>query len=88
MFSLSAISACRVGEQVSVAVSDVDALMPHPVSDCQGREAHVNQQGNVAVSQIVNPDPLDPCLFRPPVHLPVKIGFRYRKNAVCRLHGV
>ncbi len=38
------------GEQVSVAVGDVDTLMPHPVSDCQGRKAHVNQQGNVAVS--------------------------------------
>ena len=41
---------------MSVAVSDVDALMPHPVSDCQGREAHVNQQGNVAVPLRYNYD--------------------------------
>ena len=39
------------------------------------------------MSQVVNPDPLDPGLFRSPVHLPVKIGFRHRENAVCRLHG-
>ena len=46
--SLSAISACLGGKQVGVAVGDVDTFMPHPVSDCQGGEAHVNQQGNVA----------------------------------------
>ena len=50
------------GEQVGVAVSDVDTLMPHPVSDCQSRKAHVYQQGNVGVPQVVYSDPLDPGL--------------------------
>lgn len=41
---------------MGVAVGDIDTLMPHPVSDCQGGEAHVNQQGNVAVAKIVEPN--------------------------------
>lgn len=62
--------------------------MPHPVSDCKGRKAHVNQQGDVAMPQVIYSDPLDPGLFRSPVHLPVEVGFRHRENAVCWLHGV
>ena len=73
---------------MSVAVGDVDTFMPHPVSDCQSRKAHVNQQGNVAVSEVVNPDTFDPRRFRSSVHLPVKIGFRHRENTVCRLCGI
>ena len=88
MSSLSAISVCRVGEQVGVTVSNVDTLMPHPVSDCQGRKAHVNQQGDVAMPQIVYSDPLDPGLFRSPVHLTMEVGFCYREDTVCRLYGV
>ena len=30
------------GEQMGVAVGDVDTLMPHPVSDRQGRKPHVD----------------------------------------------
>ena len=62
--------------------------MPHPVSDCQGRKAHVNQQGDVAMPQIVYSDPLDPGLFRSPVHLTMEVGFCYREDTVCRLYGV
>ena len=38
--------------------------------------------------QVVYSDPLDPGLFRSPVHLTVEVGFCYRENAVCRLYGV
>ena len=43
---------------MSVAVGDVDTFMSHPVSDCQGGEAHVNQQGNVAVDYIITTEQL------------------------------
>ena len=73
---------------MGVAVGDIDTLMPHPVSDCQGRKSHVNQQGDVAMPQVVYSDPLDPGLFRSPVHLPVEVGFCYREDTVSQLHGV
>lgn len=41
---------------MGVAVGDVDTLMPHPVSDCQGGEAHINQQGNVRMPLRYNYD--------------------------------
>ena len=41
---------------MGVAVGDIDTLMPHPVSDCQGRKAHVNEQRNVGVPLRYNKD--------------------------------
>ena len=62
--------------------------MSHPVSDCQGRKAHVNEQRNVGVPQVVYSDPLDPSLFRTPIHLPVEVGFCHRENAVGGFHPI
>src|SRR5699024_10536506 len=76
------------GKQVGVAVGNINAFMSHPVSDCQGRKAHVNEQRNVGVPQVVYSDPLDPSLFRPPVHLPVEVGFCHRENAVGGFHPI
>ena len=50
-----------IWEQVGVAIGDVNALVAHPVGDCHGGEAKVDQERNVAVPQVVNPDLLDPC---------------------------
>lgn len=48
---------------MGVAVGDVDTLMPHPVSDCQGGEAHINQQGNVRMPLRYNNDKQKKPLF-------------------------
>ena len=73
---------------MGVAVGNINAFMSHPVSDCQGRKAHVNEQRNVGVPQVVYSDPLYPGLFRTPVHLPVEVGFCHRENAVGGLHPI
>lgn len=49
------------GNKVGVAIGDGNALVPHPVGDCHGGEAKVDQERHVAVPQVVNPDLLDPC---------------------------
>ena len=41
---------------MGVAVGNINAFMSHPVSDCQGRKAHVNEQGNVRVPLRYNYD--------------------------------
>mgnify|MGYP006976982663 CR=1 FL=1 len=38
---------------MGVAVGDVDTLMPHTLRDGQSGKAHVDQQTDVAMSQIV-----------------------------------
>lgn len=43
---------------------------------------------DIRVPQIVYSDPLDPGLFRSPVHLTMEVGFCYREDTVSRLHGV
>ena len=48
---------------MGVAVGDIDTLMPHPVSDCQGRKAHVNEQRNVGVPLRYNNDKQKKPLF-------------------------
>lgn len=65
---------------MGVAVGNVDTLMPYPVSDCQGGKAHINQQGNVRMSEVVNPDPLHSRRFRTPVHFMVEIVLADREN--------
>lgn len=43
---------CR--EQVSIPLRDVDTLVPHHLRNRHRREAHVDQQADVAVSRFVN----------------------------------
>lgn len=38
---------------MSIPIGDVNALMPHTVSDCQSGKAHVNQKGDMAVTKLV-----------------------------------
>ena len=38
---------------MSIAVGDVDALVPHALCDGQGGKAHVNQQTDVAMPKLV-----------------------------------
>ena len=73
---------------MSVAVGDVDALMPHALCDGQGGKAHVDQQTDVAMSQIVYANPFHPCLLAATVHFPVEIAFANGKHPAVRLHAV
>ena len=41
------------GEQVRIAIGDVDALMPHAVCDGQRGESLVDQQRDMAMSKLV-----------------------------------
>ncbi len=66
---------------MSVAVGDVDTLMSHTISDCQSREAHVNQEADVGMSQIVDSDALNPGFLASSVHFPMQIVLAYRENA-------
>ena len=56
-----------------VVVSDVDALMSHPVRDGRGREPHVDQKRDRAMTDIVDSDARHTGFFGSPVHFPVKI---------------
>ena len=50
---------------MSVAVSNINTRMPHPICNGHRRESSVNQQGNMAVSQIMDPDSFDFGFFAP-----------------------
>ena len=73
---------------MGVVISDVDALMTHPVGNGRGREAHVNQKRYRAVSDVVDSDALDPGLFRAPLHLPVEIALGDGEHPVMRPDAV
>ena len=47
-----------------VVVGDIHAFVAHSVTDGDCGEAHLYQQGNVAMSEIVDSDALDPRLLR------------------------
>ena len=71
-----------------VPIGDFDALVSNPVGNGNRREAHINEQTDVAVSQIVDSDALDACCLCTPVHLMVEIAFGYRENAVFLFQAV
>ena len=48
---------------MSIAVGYVDTLMPYPFCDCQSGKSHVNQQANMAVSQIMYANAFYPSFF-------------------------
>ena len=45
---------------MGIAIRNVNALVPHPLSDGDGAVAHVDQQGDVGMAQIMDTDALDP----------------------------
>ena len=73
---------------MSIAVGNVNALMSHTLRDGQGGKAHVDQQTDVAVSQIVYANPFHPRLLAATVHFPVEIAFADREHPAVRLHAV
>ena len=67
---------------MGITIGDVDAFVPDALSDGDGGKSHFNQQRNVAVSEIVNPDAFNACGFRTPVHLMVQICLGDGEDAV------
>ena len=67
---------------MSVVVGDIDAFVSHPIGDGYRRVSHFNQKRNMAVSQIVDSDPLDPCGLGTSVHFVVEIAFCNFKQPV------
>ena len=57
---------------MSISVGDLDTFMSHSVGNSYRGETHVDQQTDMAVSQIVDSDALDPCGFCPSIHFPVR----------------
>ena len=66
---------------MGVAISDIDTLVAYTLGNGQCRKAHINQEGNVTVANIVDPDTLDACLFAAALHLPMQVVLADRENA-------
>ena len=73
---------------MGITVGNVDALMPHSVSNCQSGKTHVNQKGDVAVSQIMDSDALYSGFLAPSVHLAMEIVLTDRENALLLVRAV
>ena len=69
---------------MGVVVDDVDTLMPHTLRDGQGGKAHVNQQTDVAMSQIVDANAFYSGLLTTTIHFPVEIAFADGKHPAPR----
>ena len=67
-----------------VVVGDVDAFVTYPISDCNSRESHFNQQGYMTVSKIMDPNPLDLGFPAPACHFPMQIIFCNWEDAFIR----
>ena len=73
---------------MGIAVGDVDAFMPHTLCNSQGSKAHVDQQTDVAVPQIVYANAFYPSLLTATVHFSVEIAFADGKHPAVRLHSI
>ena len=73
---------------MGVSVGDVDTLMPHTLCNSQGSKAHVDQQTDVAMPQIVYANPFHPSLLAATVHFSVKIAFADGEHPAVRLHSI
>lgn len=71
-----------------IIVSDVDALMSHPVRDGCGREPHIDEKRNRAVTNIVDSDARDSGLFGASIHLPMEITLGDGKHSVICSNSV
>ena len=71
-----------------IILSDVDALMSHPVCDGCGREPHVDEKRNRTVTNIVDSDARDSSLFGTSIHLPVEITLGNGEHSVICSNSV
>ena len=71
-----------------IPVRDINALMTDPVRNSLCRDPHIDQQADMAVPQVMDPDPFNACRFRPPVHFMMKIVFCNFENPAVRLDAI
>ena len=67
---------------MSVAIGDIGALVTDAISDRQRGEAHLDEQGDMAVPQVMDPDPLDAGLLASALHLVRQVVLRHVEDAV------
>ena len=67
---------------MGVVIGDVDTFMTHTIRNGDGAEAHVDQQTDRTVLDIMNPDALDAGLLCTAVHLMVQILFCEGEDAI------
>ena len=73
---------------MGITISDLDALVTHPVRNGYSGKAHINQQADVTVPQIVDSDALDSGGLGASVHLVMEIAFGHGENAVLLFQPV
>lgn len=73
---------------MGIAIGDFDALVTHPVRNGYSGKAHINQQADVTVPQIVDSDALDSGGLGASVHLVMEIAFGHGENAVLLFQPV
>ncbi len=67
---------------MGVTVGDIGALVANAISDRQRGEAHLDEQGDMAVPQVMDPDPLDSGLLASALHLVRQVVLRHVEDAV------
>lgn len=65
-----------------VAKGDVNALVTHPVGDCQRAEPLFDEQGDMAMAQVMNADALDAGRPAAPLYLVVERRLRDFEDAL------
>ena len=73
---------------MSIAISNLDALMAEAISDCYRRESHLDEQGHMGVPQVMNTNPLHARRLRSAIHFVMQIALRDREQPVVRLDAV
>lgn len=64
-----------------VSIGNIDALVSNAVCDGNCREAHIDQEGDMAMSQVVDSDFLNTGLCAASAHFVMKIGLRDREHS-------
>jgi hypothetical protein len=73
---------------MSIPQCDLNAFVTKPVRNRHRRKAHVDQQGNMAVPEVMNSDPLDPCGLSATIHFVMKIALGNRKDPILLFQSV
>ena len=71
-----------------IVVGDVDAFMANAVCNRYRREPLINQQADMAVTQVVNANALYVSVFAAALHLAIKIAFRDWKQPIIQANVI
>ena len=62
---------------------DIDRFMTDPLSDSNRLNPFAEQERDMAVTEIMNPDPLDTGFGRSAIHFMVQVAHGNREDPVC-----